>query len=231
MKHIKKNITPEARRALATFIRLEKDKAHYDNFKQSDGKGTVQESLLKEQGFLCAYCMRRIVMPPKIEHWETREKCNADKMPLRTLDYDNLLAVCNGTTPTNGQIDEHCDQSRSKSNRELTINPTDERAIQKLKFLKNGTIESDDTAISEDLNHDKALNLNVLFLRDARKLVYNSVKKLIDIKCRNKTPIQAKKIIGDIIEDWSTKQANADGQLQFKEYCPIVAYFFKKYTI
>jgi uncharacterized protein (TIGR02646 family) len=231
MKYIKKDITPKARQALATFIRLEKNKAHYNNFKQSDGKGDVQESLLKEQGFLCAYCMRRIVMPPKIEHWVTREKCDAEKMPLLTLDYDNLLAVCDGTTPTNGQIDEHCDQSRSKSNRELTINPTNGQLIQQLKFLKNGTIESNDKDISEDINQDKALNLNALFLRDARRNVYESVKKLIDIKCRKATtPVQAQKIISEIVEDWSTKKINADGQLQFKEYCAIVPYFFKKYA-
>ena len=96
MRHIQKNITHEARQALLTFIRLEKGKTHYDNFKHSDGKGDVQQSLLIEQGFLCAYCMRRIVMPPKIEHWVTREKSNADKKPKQTVDYDNILAVCNG---------------------------------------------------------------------------------------------------------------------------------------
>jgi uncharacterized protein (TIGR02646 family) len=226
MKYIQKNSTPEARTALSTFIRLEKNKAHYDNFKQSDGKSHVQESLLKEQGFICAYCMRRISMPAKIEHWETREKCNADKKPLLTLDYNNLLAVCNGTTIANGAVFEHCDQSRSKSNRELTINPIDERAIKQIKFLKNGAIESDDAHILEDINQDKALNLNTLFLRDARRNVYESVKKVIDIKCRNKTAIQSKKIITEIVSNYS----NLDSQLQYKEYCSVVTYFFQKYS-
>jgi hypothetical protein len=63
MKYISKNITPEAADALQTFIRLEKEKAHYDNFKQSDGKDKVQKSLLEEQGYLCAYCMQRIEHP------------------------------------------------------------------------------------------------------------------------------------------------------------------------
>lgn len=229
MRYIQKNITPEARKALTTFIRLEKEKAHYDNFKQSDGKGDVQNSLLTEQGFICAYCMRRIGMPPKIEHWITREESNVQNMPAQTLDYDNLLAVCNGTTLQNEIKYEHCDQSRSKSNRELTINPTDERTIQKLRFLKNGKIESDDKAIFDDLNNENALNLNTLFLRDARRLVYESVKKLIDIKCRNKTPTQAQKIIGDIVAEWASKKPNIDGQLQYKEYCAVIAYFFKKY--
>lgn len=226
MKFIKKNCTPEAQAALSTFTRLEKNKTHYDNFKQSDGKNHVQESLLKEQGFICAYCMRRISMPAKIEHWVTREKCNADKKPLLTLDYDNLLAVCNGTTTINGTNFEHCDQSRSKSNRELTINPIDERRIKQIKFLKNGAIESDDKDISEDINHDKALNLNALFLRDARRNVYESIKKVIDIKCKKATPTQAQKIIAEIVDNW----ANVDSQFQYKEYCSVVTYFFQKYT-
>lgn len=231
MRYIQKNITPEARKALTTFIRLEKEKAHYDNFKQSDGKGDVQNSLLTEQGFICAYCMRRVVMPPKIEHWVTREMSNDSNMAIQTLDYNNLLAVCNGTTLQNEIKYEHCDQSRSKSNRELTINPTDERTIQKVRFLKNGKIEADDKAIFDDLNNEDALNLNTLFLRDARRNVYESVKKLIDLKCRNKTTAQAQKIIAEIIADWSTKKANAEGLLQHKEYCAVISYFFKKYTI
>ncbi len=226
MKYIKKNSSSEAREALSTFIRLEKNKAHYDNFKQSDGKNHVQASLLREQGFICAYCMRRISMPAKIEHWVTRDKCNADKTPLLTLEYDNLLAVCDGKTTLNNAAFEHCDQSRSKSNRELTLNPIDKRTVQQLRFLKNGTIESDNAAISEDIHQDKALNLNALFLMDARKLVYDSVKKLIDIKCRNKTPIQAQKIIKDIVDNWT----NLDSQFQHKEFCSVVTYFFQKYA-
>jgi hypothetical protein len=107
----------------------------------------------------------------------------------------------------------------------LTIQPIDKRTIQQLRFLKNGTIESDNQSISEDINQDKALNLNALFLIDARKVVYDSVKKLIDIKCRNKTPIQAQKIIKEIIDDWS----NVDNKFQYKQYCAVVAYFFQKY--
>ena len=230
MKHIQKNITPEARQALRTFIRLEKEKAHYDNFKGSDGKSDVQKSLLIEQGFLCAYCMRRIVMPSKIEHWVTREKSNRDKKPKQTVDYKNILAVCNGTTFQDDIKHEHCDQSRSKSNRELTINPTDERTILQLRLLKNGWIESDNQDINDDLNNENALNLNTEFLRFDRKDVYNSVKYLIDLKCRNKTPAQAKKIISDIVEDWTKKTVNDEGHLQHKEYCAIVPYFFKKHT-
>ncbi len=70
-----------------------------------------------------------------------------------------------------------------------------------------------------------------LAIRDARRNVYQSVKKLIDLKCKNKTPTQAQKIITEVITDWLTKKANAKGQLQHKEYCAIVPYFFKKHAL
>jgi uncharacterized protein (TIGR02646 family) len=229
MKYISKKITDEAANALQTFIRLEKEKAHYDNFKQSDGKDKVQKSLLEEQGYLCAYCMQRIEHPPKIEHWVTREHSNQHQQPHQTLDYDNILAVCQGKTTLSGHVFEHCDSSRSKSNRILTVQPTDIRTIQKIQFLKNGTIESDDDAIQNDLNQPNSLNLNALFLRDARKRVYESVKKLIDLKCKGKTPAQAKKIITEIVDDWESKKKIED-TLKYKEYCAIVSYFFRKYV-
>ena len=57
-----------------------KARANYDNM---DCKQTVLESLMREQGYLCAYCMRRIpeerelpfgVKPATIEHWEAQSK-------------------------------------------------------------------------------------------------------------------------------------------------------------
>jgi hypothetical protein len=66
-------------------------------------------------------------------------------------------------------------------------------------------------------------------LRDARKRVYESVKKLIDLKCKGKTSAQAKKIITEILEDWETKKIIED-KSKHKEFCAIVSYFFRKYV-
>ena len=56
----------------------------------------VLRSLMQEQGYLCAYCMRRIPQkgktpPATIEHWDPQSKtCIA-----KALDYRNMLAVGN----------------------------------------------------------------------------------------------------------------------------------------
>ena len=57
-------------------------------------KAAIRQSLLEEQGGLCAYCMRRIENnghSTRIEHWYP---LSADKE--RALDYGNMLAVCHG---------------------------------------------------------------------------------------------------------------------------------------
>ncbi|MEY4904504.1 MAG: hypothetical protein RLZZ292_2319, partial [Bacteroidota bacterium] len=149
--------TPEATQALNTFLKKEGEKAHYTNFKQSDGKDAVQKSLLEEQGYLCAYCMRRIHEAEKIEHWATQEASKDNENAHETLDYNNMLAVCNGKTKDGTKSGQaHCDQSRSKSNRALTINPIDPIGINQIRHLKNGTIYSKDNAINDDLNLDNS---------------------------------------------------------------------------
>ena len=68
-------------------------------------KDRVRKSLMKEQGHLCAYCMRRIpdnrileedidLSDVYIEHWKARSA--EDITENKGLDYNNLLAVCSG---------------------------------------------------------------------------------------------------------------------------------------
>ena len=64
--------------------------ASFDNL-PSEIKDDIRKSLLKEQGYICAYCMKRIEENSdiKIEHYEARNNENE-------LAYKNLLAVCKG---------------------------------------------------------------------------------------------------------------------------------------
>lgn len=57
----------------------------------SHTKDELRESLLKDQGYICAYCMKPIhkVNDTKVEHYIPQENANE-------LDYHNLLAVCTG---------------------------------------------------------------------------------------------------------------------------------------
>lgn len=228
MIFIEKQPTAKAKSALSIFIIREGEKAHYSNFKQSDNKDDVQQSLVSEQYYLCAYCMRRIHVAEKIEHWLSQESSKENSHNHETLDYNNMLAVCNGISIHTPNEYEHCDQSRSKSNRVLTINPTVKTTIEQIKYLKNGTIYSDNSDIQEDLNGAKSLNLNNLRLLDNRKRAYEDVKKIIDIRCKNKSEAAAKAEIKKIIETWKNPKYTND-RYELKEFCGIVLYFFREY--
>ena len=64
-------------------------------------KEPIRLSLLEEQSGLCAYCMRKLENKGKtthIEHWYPLSK---DKE--RALDYNNMLAVCDGGSNYEGK--------------------------------------------------------------------------------------------------------------------------------
>lgn len=57
-------------------------------------KEEIRKCLLKEQHYLCAYCMKRIENEGKhttIEHWHPLSKYKDE-----ALDYANMLGVCDG---------------------------------------------------------------------------------------------------------------------------------------
>lgn len=108
MKHINKNQPPQ------DFIKW-KNQANEDwqpswnNFQKPEKK-SVHNSLLKEQGFICCYCSRRIKRTDShIEHLKPR-----NKYPKLVLDYDNFLASCQGESETPPTIPVHCGHKKDQ---------------------------------------------------------------------------------------------------------------------
>ena len=118
----------------------------YDNYPQ---KQDLRDTLVGEQKGICCYCMQRIKAESKkmkIEHWQCQ-----DRYPHQQLDYNNLLGACLGGE---GQEPErqHCDTK--KGNRDLLYNPANrfDDVESKLRFLRDGTIESDDPQFNQEIN-------------------------------------------------------------------------------
>ncbi len=110
--------------------------ARFDDM-DADVKKQLRESLLKEQGYLCAYCMRRIVDEKdiKIEHFNART-------PENELQYHNLLAVCRGGE--GGPVKARsCDTK--KGNRPIFINPLCKSDMNRIYYDNSGEIHSSDT--------------------------------------------------------------------------------------
>ena len=191
MRHITKGKEPESlTRYRATAF------ASYDGYDDKDG---LRKSLLRDQGYLCCYCMRRIwAHKMRIEHWASQ-----DEHPDLQLSYRNLLGACQGGERTKEErLEEtardkdldyrpphaaqakkpahphhHCD--KHKGNTPLTVSPVDpsKNCEQAIKYLANGEITSDDEAIRRDL--DETLNLNLEWLKRNRRGVVDATVQFL----------------------------------------------------
>lgn len=164
--------------------------ATYENM-SSDLKQQIVESLLKEQGHLCAYCMRRIpenrklptgVKPVTIEHWYPRNPQSKDDIG-QGLDYKNMLAVCSGNRGCGDERNMTCDAHRK--NKEIKVNPCDARTLSTITYSSQGLIKSTDRDIDGDLNIRLNLNCQALSLPENRKKVLDTMLMTIHKKYPN----------------------------------------------
>lgn len=211
MIHIVKQNEPEELKALRASGSVE-----YKDLKD-DAKKAVAESLLQEQGYLCAYCMRQINYLGSIEHHHPQSIYDGTngKEDLR-LSYQNFLGVCVGFYESYPNPNTyHCEKVRG--NTPLKVNPQDINTIAALKYTNNGKIFSDDEDIKRDVT--ETLQLNVEILRQKRLQVWDGVQKGLSLSIRGKTPQN--------IQQQFDKYSNRKDGKRF-EYCGIVLYFLQK---
>ena len=134
---------------------------------QNPLKKTVREQLTQEQGHLCAYCMCQIprndldpnVAPIIIEHYIPRNPVDGRDVG-QGLDYNNMLAVCNGNRAT--QMKRHNDDLTCDAHRKniefKKVNPCNPSTLETIFYTLKGTIGAKDPEIQSDLVD--TLNLN-----------------------------------------------------------------------
>ena len=89
MKLIKKTKEPKS----LTFYKRQSN-ANYEDL-TPETKRDLKQFLLKEQGYICCYCMRRISIDKmRVEHWKPQSHPDLITNPLLGLEYSNLLATC-----------------------------------------------------------------------------------------------------------------------------------------
>jgi uncharacterized protein (TIGR02646 family) len=188
-------------------------------FDDYDDKQTLRGQLVQEQRGLCCFCLCRIrtgepgMLPPmKIAHWHSRS-LHEDEW----LDYSNLLGACMGNQGKDHDPRiQHCDTRQGE--RDIKWNPAnpDHRIEDKIRYLPDGTIISEDTEFSEQIN--EVLNLNVDFLVRSRKYVLDSFQ--VSLGKRGLTPREWEKML----QEWNGE--TNDGELN--EYCQIVVFWLRK---
>jgi len=171
MIYINKGIEPES------LINYKKAfNAYFDGCDKND----LRNHLLIEQGYICAYCMKRIRNreDTKIEHLDPRNEENE-------LLYSNLLAVCLGNE---GNPEDQTTCDTKKGNDKICFSPLSIIDMNTIFYDSLGTLKSSNPAIDLDIN--KVLNLNYEFGYHIsnRKAALRAFKKMLS-KCPKGTDI------------------------------------------
>jgi uncharacterized protein (TIGR02646 family) len=177
------------------------------------------ESLLKEQGYICAYCMRRIPCRDKIsnEDHHIEHILSRDNHPDKKLDYHNMVICCPGHI---GDKD-HCD--RLKGEKDVSFNLFDDQFIATLSYKTDGEIVSSNKQYNDEIND--VLNLNTPLLKANRKDCWNGVvQNLVTLK---KDKAWDKATLRQHLQKYSSLH-DKNGKLQHIPYCGIVIYNLQK---
>ena len=184
----------------------------------SDLKKQVKKQLMQDQGYLCAYCMRRIPdkrdvergisnsLESRIEHWIPRSDSNCGA--FGALDYNNLLAVCSGNEndSSRGKSKLTCDARRR--DRKLTVNPLDASTLVTVYYTEDGIIKAFDNIIDDDLN----VRLNLNCTKDAVMLPLERKKVLDVIQKEVQTEVESGKSLLEICKQLYQELLEIDGE-------------------
>lgn len=160
--------------------RLSPDQRVYSNL-HAEEIAAVKEALLKAQGHLCAYCMRRVpdVEHAKLEHVYPQSLSIAEGHPEKTVDYNNMLATCKGGDgePGCSRAAQTCDTH--KGGKTISIDPSSQEDIDTIFYERNGEIHSKKEEFDTDLCETLNLNCHDAFLPQDRARVYEMMSRQI----------------------------------------------------
>lgn len=194
----------------------------YATYEGYDKKDELREALLRDQGYLCAYCMRRITNENrdamKIEHWKPQSSMDSEK---EKMDFQIMLGVCDGCGGNQDNITT-CDEHRH--NRELKVNPLRQDMMETISYTRDGRIHSTDPAIDRDLN--TVLNLNCAKAPSRivtnRKNVYAvCIQQLMRLQPQGNWK---RSTLDKVLRDWTEKKNG-----KHIEYAGVAIYLLKKY--
>lgn len=225
MLYIKKGAEPDEykdfKRDNSKISDLTDYEGKYNDLITTEAKKAIQESLCKEQGYLCCYCMQRIgdircpddkshdVKCMRLEHF----KCQSGHKELK-FEYSNMLAACHGFNRMDSS-EEHCDVKKRSLG--LKYNPAQHNVEQYVAYTPDGTIFSADPEFDKQLND--ILNLNIGYLKNNRKSKRLGVVRKLNTSGEWKKSKLQEKILSFVTP-------NAKGEL--KEYSGVVTNYLRK---
>lgn len=171
-------------------------RVNYDSLTGKE-KDDIKAALLKEQGYLCAYCMRRIgLQNSSIEHYLVRHPSEKYRSNMKrfiedgsfsssfnpnydadkeSLDYENLLAVCPGGEggPENSLTCDKARNTHANMDKPLRVSPLSEHSMREIDYSSDGRILSRDERHNGAAAHADAISedLNVVLNLNCPALV------------------------------------------------------------
>ena len=214
MKYIKKNQPPQ------NFIKW-KNQANEDwqpawnNFQKPE-KTSVHDSLLKEQGFICCYCGKRINLTDShIEHLKPR-----NQYLNLALDYNNFLASCEIDKEEPPPIPVHCGHKKAgwyQAN--LMVSPLNSNCADFFRYPDDGQILPT-TDLNKKAAAKETINKLALDIDKLRKMRKAAIEGILDvINTLNNNDIQM------LINSFG--QPNTNGE--YEEFCSSIIYVLRKY--
>lgn len=184
----------------------------------------VKESLLREQGYICCYCGKRIELDEStiVEHLLCREQ-----YPDRDLEYGNLLASCDGGQGERcGQREQqrkkipiHCDQK--KGNASIEISPLCPNCEDRFMYDEEGSIYGGSNTAQQVI--DK-LGLNCATVKNFRKHAIKAYAIYLDYP-------ELTKAYPDFWQKRLEYNSTRDSEGKFPDYCFAARYYIKKYCL
>lgn len=182
MRHVRKGPEPktvvETRCADTTNLgRVATARAAYDQI----DKPVAREALAREQGWLCAFCMRRVRDDARDERGEPTMKI-AHRVPIdvdsnAALDGSNLLGSCDGGQRSGGRF-RSCDLAQGP--RALRVDPVDANHMALVRCERDAScgglrVTATDASLAEDL---EVLGLNAHDLLASRAAARRAFQEL-----------------------------------------------------
>lgn len=185
----------------------------YDGPNFTQVKADIKLSLLKEQGHICAYCMRRIrTTDMKVEHFQCQHS-----NPRLQLDYNNLLGCCKGYEGKSPKF-QTCDTRKGSGVLSYSPAAHGEFVNRSIKFGSNGRITSNDDKYNDELND--VLNLNLKELKSYRAAAWDGVEHQLNNKKGKRTRAEIQKVFD--------KYLHTNSQGKYQEYRGVVLYYLNK---
>ena len=189
-------------------------------------KDIIRNSLLDEQGYICAYCMGRIDIDTcTIEHYisQTRHEespYTEEEHQRQSLLYSNMCGVCKNDS-------EHCDKSRGNTPLEI-LDPHQQTCEELITYSLNGKIVPTGREV-EKVNKDiETLGLNCEKLVKLRKTVWDEIWDRFKKDYKSKD--WSKKLFLDYAQKYRTKEHKRHGIMKYHAYCNFIVWGFEYYA-